>query len=367
MSTKGMGNLISSISMCLVILISITPSFTYNIVEPLIIESRLVTFGRYAFANEAIDSIAEDEVPSVVGIGSSMMYKAFDGKCMGSLSKVENAKFYNLGVPASRPYTDMMQIPRLSQSGVEVVVVEVGVNLLFKMTDGPHEYLEFRFTAQTMIQENSDVDEWVDIVLPYHQRWLFLNEYERTVARQEWFIESSEILLERMLKHENEEDIKFRFLPEPGTDEWSEYLQQPGWPASLIDNGGKRGMSEDEYNETVLMVRSNYEPLSNGTRNHEALHYIVSELVESGIEVILVGLPHHPHKYPYLDPGQWDGYNDTVNQLVEEYDVELVDFTFEQREGWAHEHFYDGNHLDEEGREEFCQRMTPILDSALES
>lgn len=362
-----MGELISSVCICLVVIISLTPSLTHNIVEPLIIESRLVTFGRYGFANEAINSISDDEVPSVVAIGSSMMYKAFDGNCMGQQSDVNDAKFYNLGIPASRPYTDMMQIPRLSQSGVEVVLVEVGVNLLFEINDGPHEYMEFRFTIQTMLQDDRDLGEWVDVVLPYHQQWLYLNEYERTVARQEWFVESTEILLERMLNIEEEEDIKFRFLPEPGTDEWLDYLQEPGWPASLIDNEWKRGMSEDDYNETVLMVRSSYEPQSNGTRNHDALDYIVSELVDSGVKVILVGLPHHPLKYPYLDPGQWDGYNDTVNDLVEEYDVTLIDFTFEQKEGWGHEHFYDGNHLDEEGRVEFCQRMTPILNSALES
>jgi len=367
MTREGLKSLISSLFVCAVVIISITPAFTYAVVQPLIIESRLVTFGRYAFASEAIDSIAEDESPSVVGIGSSMMYKAFDGKCMEELSGVENSKFYNLAIPASRPYTDMMQIPRLSSSGTDVVLVEVGSNLLFQMSEGPNEYLEFRFTVQTMIQENADLGAWTEIVLPYHQKWLYLNEYERTVARQEWFVESNEIILERLFDLEDEQDIDFRFLPEPGSNEWLDYLQRPGWPASVIDNEWKRKMSMDEYNETVLMKRSNFEPLEHGTRNHAALEYIISELIEADIEVVLVGMPHHPHKYPYLDPGQWDGYNHTLENLAETYDVAVVDFTWQEKEGWVNEHFSDGNHLDDEGRDEFCERMTPLLDSLLES
>lgn len=358
--------LVSSIFMAAVVFIFISPAITQAVVQPLIIESRLVTFGRYAFASEAIDTISEDESPSVVGIGSSMMYKAFDGKCMESNSSVENSKFYNLGVPASRPYTDMMQIPRLARSGVDVVMVEVGANLLFKMSEGPNDYLEFRFTVQTMIQDDSDLGEWTEIILPFHEKWVYLTEYERTVARQEWFVESNEILLERLLDMEDEEDIEFRFLPEPNSADWIDYLKRPGWPASVIDNDWKRKMTMEEYNQTVLMTRSKFEPLANGTQNHAALNYIISKLLESEIQVILVGMPHHPHTYPYLDDGQWDGYNQTLDTLKAKYDVDVVDFTWEDRAGWAHEHFADKNHLDDQGREEFCQRLLPLLDSKLE-
>ena len=365
MGGKDVWHLFSSMFVCFVVAITLSSSISYNIVQPLILESKLVTFGRYSFANEAIETIANDDSPSVVGIGSSMIFKAFDGECMGGLSSVDGAKFYNLGIPASRPYTDMMQIPQLSRTNVDVVVLEVGTNLLFKMTDGPHEYLEFRFTLQTMLQDDSDLGEWVDLVLPYHQRWLYLNEYERTEARQSWMIEAADVTLERLLKADNDDNIEFRFLPEPGTKEWSEYLQKPGWPASVID---KKTPSElEEYNETVLKVKSSYKPLQNGTRNHDALDYIISELTNSGIKVILLGLPHHPLKYPYLEPGQWDGYNHTIHSLSEKYDADVVDFTFEQRDGWNYQHFSDGNHLDDEGRLEFCQRMTPILNAALNS
>ena len=257
MKQEGWLHLLSSLFMFGIVLIIVSPSITQAVVQPLIIESRLVTFGRYAFASEAIDTVSDDESPSVVGIGSSMMYKAFDGECMEDESSVEGANFYNLGVPASRPYTDMMQIPRLSGSGVDIVLVEVGSNLLFKMSEGPNDYLEFRFTVQTMIQDQSDVGEWTDIVHPFHQQWVYVNEYERTSARQEWFVESNEILLERWLDLEEEEDIAFRFLPEPGTPEWVEYLKRPGWPASVIDNEWKRKMSMEEYNRTVLMTKSN--------------------------------------------------------------------------------------------------------------
>ena len=150
MESKDWKGLVSSLFVCAVVTITISPMFTQAVVQPLIIESRLVTFGRYAFASEAIDSIAEDKSLSVVGIGSSMMYKAFDGDCMEALSNVEEANFYNLGVPASRPYTDMMQIPRLSNSGVDVVLVEVGANLLFKMSEGPNGFSGICFSRPVL-------------------------------------------------------------------------------------------------------------------------------------------------------------------------------------------------------------------------
>ena len=37
-----------------------------------------------------------------------------------------------------------------------------------------------------------------------------------------------------------------------------------------------------------------------------ALHHL--RIDYSDIEVVLVGMPHHPLIYPYLDDGQWDGY-----------------------------------------------------------
>jgi hypothetical protein len=40
------------------------------------------------------------------------------------------------------------------------------------------------------------------------------------------------------------------------------------------------------------------------------------EFIESGIEVVLVGMPHHPRSYPILDDGQWDGYNTTAPNFL---------------------------------------------------
>jgi hypothetical protein len=119
-----------------------------------------------------------------------------------------------------------------------------------------------------------------------------------------------------------------------------------------------------KYYDTEMAKSEWYRPLPNGTANHAALHYEISELTNAGIKVILVGLPHHPEVFQHLDAGQWDGYNHTIQELAETYDVDFVDYTFS--EGWKDEHFSDRNHLDKEGRIEFCQRMTPILNAALE-
>ena len=33
--------------------------------------------------------------------------------------------------------------------------------------------------------------------------------------------------------------------------------------------------------------------------------------------------------------------------------------------GWIDDHFYDRNHLDDEGRTEFCNRLAPVIDEVL--
>jgi hypothetical protein len=47
-----------------------------------------------------------------------------------------------------------------------------------------------------MIQDNSKtLDHGQEIILPYHQKWVYTNELKEFIARQDWFVESNEILL----------------------------------------------------------------------------------------------------------------------------------------------------------------------------
>jgi hypothetical protein len=260
-----------------------------------------------------------------------------------------------------------MKIPRITKSNIDLVMIEVGVNLLYEYQEPQNgkrgdEYLEMRFTIDTMIQSDNDVGGWVDIVLPFHQKWLNLNEFDRIKARQLYSLDGGELILEKLVNTEENNVLYYRKVPEKNTNEWVEYLQEPVWPVSRLD--GMTEIEKIDYYENEIPKSKMYRPLSNGTANHAALHYEISELTNAGIKVILVGLPHHPEVFQYLSDGQWSGYNQTIRELAETYGVDFVDYTFS--EGWKDEHFSDRNHLDKEGRIEFCQRMTPILNAALE-
>jgi hypothetical protein len=355
-------HLFTSIFVCLIVAITVSSSVSYNFIE-----NKTFNNGRYGITYDSLETIAKDDALSVIAIGSSMMYKAVNGTCLRESSLVEDAMFYNLAITAAKPYNYMLKIPRIINSDIDIVMLEVGVNLFTeykKPVEGERgdEYLEMRFTIDTMLQSDADVGKWVDIVLPFHEKWLNLNEFKRNQARQLYTIEGSELILERLVGSEEKDTLHYWKVPEIDTQEWIYYLQEPPWPVGILD-----GMTEIErikYSDNEMSKSKMYHPLPNGTANHAALHYEISELTNAGIKVILVGLPHHPEIFQYLDAGQWDGYNQTIQELTLEYGVDYVDFTFS--EGWKEEHFSDRNHLDKEGRIEFCQRMTPILNAALE-
>ena len=105
-----------------------------------------------------------------------------------------------------------------------------------------------------------------------------------------------------------------------------------------------------------------YNPLSDGTQNHRALDYIVHELLNASIEVVLLGIPHHPWVNEYLEPGQLDGMNSTYEKYESIDGVTSLQMYWEE---WPSESFSDRNHLDADGREFFCQRVTPFIDGII--
>ena len=352
--------LVTSVFVSLLVIFGTTSIFSSHLVD-----NKLFTNGRYGFVYDALDTISEDDSPSVIAIGSSQMYKAFNGTCLGELSENDSAKFYNLAIPASRSYTDMLMIPRILDSNVDIVMIEVGVNLLFEMkpSNSNSDYVEMRLMIDTMLHDNRDLGGWEEIILPYHEDSVNSNEIERIQSRQDYSIDGSELILSELIGSDEYEQLYYRGTPDVGTDEWFEYLQEPYWPRSYLESLNEEERAE--YSSSQMKKSLAYRPLENGTANHAALHYEVSSLSNAGIDVILVGLPHHPEVMSILPEGHWDGYNVTVQSLVENYSVDKVSFTFSN--GWDDYHFADRNHLDADGRQEFCERMTPVLNNYLEN
>lgn len=352
---------ISSIIICLVF-----TSSSYYLTQTFGKDERLKS-SRYGFVYEAIDHIDNDDSLSVVGIGSSMMNQAFDGQCLSEKSTSE-ISYYNLGISASRSYTDMMMIPRLASSSVDVVMIEVGVNLLFKVsgeddpnTQRPEEYLEMRLRTDTMMQSDDDVQDWVDIILPHHKEWLNLNSIERTNQLREYARQGIESRLHHSVSEFTGITSTPHRIPEIGTSEYDRYLRTPteSWINDGIDFMSKEELAE--YNRS-LESGSAYWPLAEGTANHEALYYEVETLTKAGKKVVIVTFPHYREVYKHLKPGQWDGFNSTLDTLGN-YDVDFINYTFDK--SWQYYHFRDRNHLDPDGRKEFCKRVAPRIEGLL--
>ena len=73
----------------------ITSSIGPAMVQPLLLDGSLISNGRFAFVYDAYDTIEDDDVPSIIGIGSSILMAGMNGTCMQEQSSIENARFYN--------------------------------------------------------------------------------------------------------------------------------------------------------------------------------------------------------------------------------------------------------------------------------
>ena len=346
----------------------ITSSIGPALVQPLLLDGSLISNGRFAFVYDAYDTIEDDDVPSIVGIGSSILMAGMNGTCMQKESSIKNARFYNMAMSGGKPYSEMLQIPALIDSKPDVVMVEIGPNSLYgwngsNYIDGITDYNEFRFQLMSMGMKTNQFDSWYDVLDPIDKEWIETNRFGRLDAWSEYTRDAIEEYLIReiddLTNALNEES--YSYVPPVGTDEWDNYLSQPNWRTSKFDT--QSPLEIREYLDEKMPSKSKqgvYNPKSNNTQNHNALDYMINSLVNASIKVVLVGIPHHPWVNEYLEPGQLDGMNLTYQRYESLEGVTPLQMYWEE---WPSEAFSDRNHLDAEGREVFCKRVTPIIDA----
>ena len=107
---------------------------------------------------------------------------------------------------------------------------------------------------------------------------------------------------------------------------------------------------------------SAYYPINNSLSN-KALDYTINTLIQNGIKVMIVVPPQHPLSLESVRDSQWDALNETIDSYLVLEGVSLFNQLWE--EGWSDVHFFDRNHLDDEGRVEFCSRVAPFIDQVL--
>ena len=358
------GNLFTSVSVAAVLFFLLSNALVSGLTDSLMRDGSVLSNARYTITQDALRTIAQDDAVSVIGMGSSMTLKSLDGICIGELLEDE-VKVYNLAQSASRAYTDMLHIPRIVDAEPEIVLIEIGANLLFNTSDTMHPYIQLRFKLDTMNQESVDIGGWVELIQPNHRGWVALNEIERMKFKQEYVPSAlEEHLLRSMFDENTSSPDQYGPVPEPGSIDWNDYLQSPNL---IDDNKGFDGMSQErrqEYNESKMKDSAlMYRPAYRDSQSHHVLDYEISTLLENNIHVIIISPPHHPSALTYVEDGQWDGLNETLARYSEWNGVTIFDQTWES--GWVDDHFFDRNHLDDEGRIEFCHRLAPVIDQVL--
>ena len=340
------------------------------LVKPLLLDGSLISNGRFAFVYDAYETVGDDGAPSVVGIGSSILMAGMNGTCMQEESEIENARFYNMAMSGGKPYSEMIQIPALIDANPDVVMVEVGPNSLYgwngsQYIEGITDYNEFRFQLMSMEMSSGHFGEWYTILDEIDQQWVDSDQFGRTDAWSEYTRDAIEEYLRREF-----DDVtgaldmnSYSYVPPAGSDEWDDYLSEPNWRTSKFDI--MRPEEIREYLDERMPSKSKqgvYNPPANDTQNHRALDYMIHELLNASIEVVLVGIPHHPWVNEYLEPGQLDGMNSTFEKYESLDGVTPLQMYWEE---WPSEAYSDRNHLDAEGRGVFCKRVTPIIDAIL--
>jgi len=320
--------------------------------------------GRFSITYEGYKYISNDDSESVVGIGSSIMQYAMNGKCMSENSNIENSKFYNFGMSAEFPYVEMVQIPALIESAPAIVMIEIDPRSLLSW-DGENQalldYHRLRFPLISMQMTHDLNGGWYDLLEQQDRNYFLNSSIQRDLQWSEYTRDAIDVKIESWV-HELDEEQGYNTVPKRNTKEWNDYLQLPKHIPSKYDLKNESQIRQ-ELERTMPKLNNNYyHPKSNGTQNHAALEYMISSLNDAGIEVVIVGVPHHPLVNGYLSPGQLDGMNETYQRFVSQFEVHSIQMYWES---WNSNEFYNRNHLDDDGRKRFCQQVTPFIDEVL--
>ena len=357
----SVAGLFSSLGVLTVLFLFLSGYIVPTAVNHGLVEGNFIDSGRYAITNPAMATIAEEDTTAIVSIGSSILQYATDGACIGESLDAEGTNVYNLAIGGANPYTEMIQIPALINANPETVIIDLGPNSLwnFYESESLDEYIEFRFTILSLTLPLHDEQGWQSLVRKADAPYLAMTLEERIRLTASY----SQVATDNFLFAELHEYIgavyRERNMPDVGGEGWLEYLQTPTFLPPKFEVKNQTEVVEWFDENMAKRARAGvYNPEHNGTLNHAALDYIIGSMTEAGIEVLMVAVPHHPMVYSYLQPGQIDGHNSTLSYFEEKYGATSVNWFWET---WDEGMFRDSNHLGDEGRIYYCERMAEYL------
>lgn len=322
---------------------------------------------------DALETIQEDEVPSVVAIGSSITRASIDGNCIEDLSSIDDLEVYNLGLSGAIPYTELMQLTALIDSKPEIVLLETGVNSFWDLDTQEYQfgsdissYIELRMKLNSIQMRDSDFGDWTDIIRDEHRQFLLDDVFSRVDEYSTYSSEAIEELLTRILLNESAaiEPTSWLRAPQTNDESWNYYLSTPNYRVGAWENNSTLRNPEAWFQENMehYSEYGEYTPQHNGTLFHVVLNHMVEELIRNDVKVVLVAAPRNPMIFEYLEPGQTDGLNSSLLDLKLSDDVFVENMFWEK---WEANDFLDRNHLNGDGRQKMCGILAPMIDSIL--
>ncbi|MEC7239179.1 MAG: hypothetical protein VXV81_03420, partial [Candidatus Thermoplasmatota archaeon] len=196
-------DLLKSIFIASLLGMLLSHNLTFAMTDSNLRDGSLMAQSRPLITVEALNTIASDDTISIVGTGSSMTFKALDGNCV-SEKMANQANVYNIAQLNSYPWNDMIHIPRLVNSNPDVVLIEIGPNLLIDLiSQKAIENAKFRYKIDTSQQDSIDLGGWLDLIHPELENFVATNDIDRMKLRQEYVTSSLEEQLNRILFDES--------------------------------------------------------------------------------------------------------------------------------------------------------------------
>jgi len=366
-------SLLMSLAIAFIVFIILSSTLNSVIVKPLLKDGSIISHGRFMITFDALETIQEDEVPSVVAIGSSITRASIDGNCIEDLSSIDDLEVYNLGLSGAIPYTELMQLTALVDSKTDIVLLETGVNSFWDLdvqekefgSDTP-AYIEFRMKLNSIQMKDGDFGDWTDIIRDEHRQFLLDDVFSRVDEYSTYSSEAIEELLTRILLNESAaiDPTSWLHAPQTNDESWNNYLSTPNYRVGAWENNSTLRNPEAWFQENMehYSEYGEYTPQHNGTLFHVTLNHMVEELIRNDVKVVLVAAPRNPMIFEYLEPGQTDGLNSSLLDLKLSDDVFVENMFWEK---WEANDFLDRNHLNGDGRQKMCGILAPMIDSIL--
>jgi len=368
--------LISSLGVALLTLIFLIPLIQDAVIKPRLYDGTINELGRYSFTFDAYEYIADNSENAIIAIGSSKMREIFDGNLISEATNY-SGDFFNLAYADDKPYIRMIEIDAILRLNPDLVVLEVGPNS-FSSIPEPLDARSVQRMSQLMaLNTEWETSSWKEIIFENDKEMLPLKRSEQILYLSsltpkaiektflyEFELEAKPFLCDRILG-------RVECVPEQDNIQYNydEYLRYPTQFRNSLQfiKSGKESITIEEFYGPRLdtYINSTYHNSEGSVnKNQIAFEFIITSLVEQNIPVLLVGLPYNPVLIERLATGQWDYYNQSINNYEQINGVTVNDMIWSS--DWIENDFNDFAHASKAGESKFAETISPIIDSIIE-